>query len=240
MDRPRAQWKIMMAARGLCPQRQRPTSAVAPALSCAASVLPPPLRTNHPASASNRPSFRRPAGKRTDQCLLKLRTPRFADQTPSESFLTLLTEGHLPCSIRTSIDHGRSKYRSAPPASPSAIRSPIAGRASQSVCLDITKLMDRNGHFYLYVIIDISAAPQLSAAHEHAESAKPVHRNCSSHSLGKNAVTRISIHACRCAANESKTTPVLDGFGSQNPHSRLHTSNDNRSRKPMQNVENTT
>jgi hypothetical protein len=36
-----------------------------------------------------------------DQVLAQLRTPRFADQTPSEVFATLLDEGTYLCSIRT-------------------------------------------------------------------------------------------------------------------------------------------
>jgi hypothetical protein len=36
-----------------------------------------------------------------DQVLVQLRTPRFADQTPTEVYATLLDEGVYLCSIRT-------------------------------------------------------------------------------------------------------------------------------------------
>lgn len=80
------------------------TSAVCAALSLSrASVLrqraalTAPPRTRPPRAASSRALPER----ERDQVLHHLREPRFADQTPTEVFATLLDEGTYLCSIRT-------------------------------------------------------------------------------------------------------------------------------------------
>ncbi len=86
----------MMATAIALPPGSGLTSAVCSALSLSrASVLrhravltaPPPLRKARPPSSRALPEWER------DQVLHHLREPRFADQTPTEVFASLLAEG---------------------------------------------------------------------------------------------------------------------------------------------------
>ncbi len=61
-----------------------------------AALLAPPR-----AGKPRQPSARALPEIERDQVLVHLRTPRFADQTPTEVFATLLDEGVYLCSIRT-------------------------------------------------------------------------------------------------------------------------------------------
>lgn len=60
-----------------------------------ALLAPPRVAKSRPPSARALPENER------DQVLAHLRTPRFADQTPTEVYATLLDEGVYLCSIRT-------------------------------------------------------------------------------------------------------------------------------------------
>ena len=66
----------------------------------AALTAPPRAETRQVPSARAPPETTGPENER-DQVLAHLRTPRFADQTPTEVDATLLDEGVCPCSIRT-------------------------------------------------------------------------------------------------------------------------------------------
>ena len=94
----------MMAAAIALPAGSGLTSAVCAALSVSrASVLRHRAAlTAPPRAAKPRPPSPRalPEGERA-QVLDHLRSPRFADQTPTEVFATLLDEGTYLCSIRT-------------------------------------------------------------------------------------------------------------------------------------------
>ena len=60
-----------------------------------ALTAPPRLETRRGPSAPALPESER------DQVLAQLRTPRFADQTPTEVYATLLDEGIYLCRVRT-------------------------------------------------------------------------------------------------------------------------------------------
>ena len=61
------------------------------------TALTAPPRAERPRA----PSLRALPKGEHDQVLAQLRTPRFADQTPTEVYATLLDEGVYLCSIRT-------------------------------------------------------------------------------------------------------------------------------------------
>ena len=119
--------------------------------------------TGPPRAAKPRPLSARalPESER-DQVLANLRTPRFADQTPTEVYATLLDEGVYLCSIRTMYRilaaHGevaeRRRLRRHP-----VYQKPelLAEGPNQVWSWDITKLMGpvKWSYFYLYVILDI-------------------------------------------------------------------------------------
>ena len=60
-----------------------------------ALIAPPRATKPRPPVARALPEYER------DRVLAHLRTPRFADQTPTEVYATLLDEGVYLCSIRT-------------------------------------------------------------------------------------------------------------------------------------------
>jgi putative transposase len=94
----------MMAAAIALPAGSGLTTAVCAALAVSrasvlrhrAALLAPPC-----AAKPRQPSPRALPEVERHQVLAHLRTPRFADQTPTEVFATLLDEGVYLCSIRT-------------------------------------------------------------------------------------------------------------------------------------------
>ena len=94
----------MMAAAIALPAGSGLTSAVCAALPVSRASV---LRHRAALTAPPRPAKPRPPSPRAlpdqerAQVLDHLRSPRFADQTPTEVFATLLDEGTYLCSIRT-------------------------------------------------------------------------------------------------------------------------------------------
>jgi len=171
----------MMTAAISLPAGSGLTSAVCSALSLSrASVLrhraaltaPSPMRKVRPASARALPKRER------DQVLHHLREPRFADQTPTEVFATLLDEGIYLCSIRTMYrilaDQGEVVERRRQRRHPVYQKPELLAEAPNQVwSWDITKLMGpvKWSYFYLYVILDIFSRRVVGWRIEHSESA---------------------------------------------------------------------
>jgi putative transposase len=100
-----------------------------------------------------------------NQVLAHLRTPRFADQTPTEVYATLLDEGVYLCSIRTMYRilaaHGEVAERRRQRRHPVYQKPELLSEGpNQLWSWDITKLMGpvKWSYFYLYVILDAPAA----------------------------------------------------------------------------------
>jgi putative transposase len=94
----------MMAAAVALPAGSGLTTAVCAALAVSrASVLRhrAALTAPPPTAKPRRPSARALPDIERNQVLAQLRSARFADQTPTEVFATLLDEGTYLCSIRT-------------------------------------------------------------------------------------------------------------------------------------------
>ena len=190
-----------------------------------------------PRAAKQRHSVARalPESERA-QVLAHLRTPRFADQTPTEVYATLLDEGVYLCSIRSMYrilaTQGevaeRRRLRRHP-----VYQKPelLAEGPNQVWSWDITKLMGpvKWSYFYLYVILDIFSRRVVGWRVEHAESAiqfKALFQDA----MAKHAVPpdQLTLHADRGAPMKAKATALmLADLGVVKSHSRPHTSNDN-------------
>ena len=195
-------------------------------------ALTAPQRATKP-----RPSVARalPESER-DQVLAQLSTPRFADQTPTEVYATLLDEGVYLCSIRTMYRilaaHGEVAARRRQRRHPVYQKPELLAEAPNEVwSWDITKLMGpvKWSYFYLYVILDIFSRRVVGWRLEHAESAlhfKALFKDA----MTKHAVPpdRLTLHADRGAPMKAKATALmLADLGVAKSHSRPHTSNDN-------------
>jgi transposase InsO family protein len=171
-----------------------------------------------------------------DQVLAHLRTSRFADQTPTEVYATLLDEGVYLCSIRTMYRilaaHGevaeRRRLRRHP-----VYQKPerLAEAPNQVWAWDITKLMGpvKWSYFYLYVILDIFSRRVVGWRIEHAESATQF-KALFKDAMAKHAVPpdQLTLHADRGGPMKAKATALmLADLGVVKSHSRPHTSNDN-------------
>ena len=137
-----------------------------------ALTAPPRAEKLRPPSARALPESER------DQVLAYLRTPRFADQTPTEVYATLLDEGVYLCSIRTMYRilaaHGEVAERRRLRRHPVYQKPELLAEAPNQVwSWDITKLMGpvKWSYFYLYVILDIFSRRVVGWRVEHAESA---------------------------------------------------------------------
>jgi putative transposase len=124
------------------------------------------------------PSVRALRTRERDQVLAHLCTPRFADQTPTAVYATLLDEGVYLCSIRTMyrILAGQSEVveRRRQRRHPVYQKPELLAEAPNEVwSWDITKLMGpvKWSYFYLYVILDIFSRRVVGWRIEHAESA---------------------------------------------------------------------
>jgi transposase InsO family protein len=229
----------MMAAAVALPAGCGLTSAVCSALSVSrASVLrhraalkamPRVVKTRAP-SARALPEHERNA------VLAHLRTPRFADQTPTEVFATLLDEGTYLCSIRTMYRileaQGEVAERRRQRRHPVYQKPELLAEAPNQVwSWDITKLMGpvKWSYFYLYVILDIFSRRVVGWRIEHAESAT-LFKALFIDAMEKHAVPRdqLTLHADRGGPMKAKTTALmLVDLGVLKSHSRPHTSNDN-------------
>lgn len=171
-----------------------------------------------------------------DQVLAHLRTPRFADQTPSEVYATLLDEGVYLCSIRTMYrilaGQGEVVERRRQRRHPVYQKPELLAEGPNHVwSWDITKLMGpvKWSYFYLYVILDIFSRRVVGWRVEHAESAiqfKALFQDA----MAKHAVPpdQLTLHADRGGPMKAKATALmLADLGVVKSHSRPHTSNDN-------------
>jgi len=229
----------MMATAIALPAGSGLTVAVCAALSVSrASVLrhraaltaPPPVRKARAPSSRALPESER------DQVLQHLRETRFADQTPTEIFATLLDEGTYLCSIRTMYRilaaQGEVTERRRQRTHPVYTKPELLATAPNQVwSWDITKLMGpmKWSYFYLYVIIDIFSRRVVGWRVEHAESAAQF-KELFIDAMEKHAVPRdqLTLHADRGGPMKAKTTALmLVDLGVLKSHSRPHTSNDN-------------
>ena len=229
----------MMATAIALPPGSGLTSAVCSALSLSrASVLrhraaltaPPPLRKARPPSSRALPEWER------DQVLHHLRGPRFADQTPTEVFASLLDEGTYLCSIRTMYRilaaQGEVAERRRQRTHPVYQKPELLAEAPNQVwSWDITKLRGpvKWSYFYLYVILDIFSRRVVGWRVEHAESASQF-KELFIDAMEKHEVPRdqLTLHADRGGPMKAKTTALmLLDLGVLKSHSRPHTSNDN-------------
>ncbi|MGF6862915.1 transposase InsO family protein [Rhodobacteraceae bacterium MBR-64] len=155
----------MMATAIALPAGGGLTSAVCAALSLSranvlrhrAALMDPPR-----AAKPRPPSQRALPERERAQVLDHLRSPRFADQTPTEIFATLLDEGIYLCSIRTMYRiltaQGEVAERRRQRTHPVYQKPELLAEAPNQVwSWDITKLMGpvKWSCFYLYVILDI-------------------------------------------------------------------------------------
>jgi len=229
----------MMAAAIALPSGSGLTSAVCSALSLSRvsvlrhrSALTAPPRAGKPRPPSARAL---PANER-DQVLAQLRAPRFADQTPTEVFATLLDEGTYLCSIRTMYRilaaQGEVAERRRQRTHPVYQKPELLAEAPNQVwSWDITKLKGpvKWSYFHLYVILDIGRRRVVGWRIEHAESACQF-KALFVDAMGKHAVPRdqLTLHADRGGPMKAKTTALmLADLGVLKSHSRPHTSNDN-------------
>jgi putative transposase len=171
-----------------------------------------------------------------DQVLAHLRTPRFADQTPTEVYATLLDESVYLCSIRTMYRilaaYGEVAERRRLRRHPVYQKPELLAEGPNEVwSWDITRLMGpvKWSYFYLYVILDIFSRRVVGWRVEHAESAiqfKALFQDA----MTKHAVPpdQLTLHADRGAPMKAKATALmLADLGVVKSHSRPHTSNDN-------------
>lgn len=190
-----------------------------------------------PRPAKPRPSSPRalPEGERA-QVLEHLRSPRFADRTPTEVFATLLDEGTCLCSIRTMYRilaaQGEVVERRRQRTHPVYQKPELLATAPNQVwSWDITKLMGpvKWSCFHLYVILDIFSRRVVGWRVEHAESAN-LFKALFIDAMEKHGVPRdqLTLHADRGGPMKAKTTALmLTDLGVLKSHSRPHTSNDN-------------
>ena len=229
----------MMAAAIALPAGSGLTTAVCAALEVSrASVLRHRAALTAPPRAvkTRAPSARALPESERGQVLAHLRTPRFADQTPTEVFATLLDEGTYLCSIRTMYRilaaQGEVVERRHQRRHPVYQKPELLAEAPNQVwSWDITKLMGpvKWSYFYLYVILDIFSRRVVGWRIEHAESASQF-KALFVDAMGKHAVPRnqLTLHADRGGPMKAKTTALmLADLGVLKSHSRPHTSNDN-------------
>ena len=195
----------------------------------ALTAPPRPTKPRSPAARALRTSER-------DQVLAHLRAPRFADQTPTEVYATLLDEGIYLCSIRTMYRllaaHGEVAERRRQRRHPVYQKPELLAEGPNQVwSWDITKLMGpvKWSYFYLYVILDIFSRRVVGWRIEHAESAiqfKALFKDA----MAKHAIPpdQLTLHADRGGPMKAKATALmLADLGVVKSHSRPHTSNDN-------------
>jgi len=229
----------MMAAAIALPIGSGLTTAACSALSLSrASVLRHRAALAAPPRAikPRAPSPRALPESERDQVLAHLRTPRFADQTPTEVYATLLDEGVYLCSIRTMYRilaaHGEVAERRRQRRHPVYQKPELLAEAPNQVwSWDITKLMGpvKWSYFYLYAILDIFSRRVVGWRVEHAESASQF-KELFIDAMTKHAVPRdqLTLHADRGGPMKAKTTALmLADLGVLKSHSRPHTSNDN-------------
>jgi putative transposase len=228
----------MAAAIALSPG-SRLTTAVCAALEVSrASVhrhraaLTAPPRVPKP----QQPSARALTESEQDHVLACLGSPRFADQTPTGVYATLLDEGIYLCSVRSMYrilaERGEVAERRRQRRHPVYQKPELLAEAPNQVwSWDITKLMGpvKWSYFYLYVILDIFSRRVVGWRVEHAESAT-LFKALFIDAMTKHDVPpdQLTLHADRGGPMKAKTTAfMLADPGVLKSHSRPHTSNDN-------------
>jgi putative transposase len=187
-----------------------------------------------PAAPRSRPARALTDDERT-AVLDQLRSPRFVDWAPAETWATLLDEGDYLCSIRTmyrllaatgEVRERRDQLRHVAP-KPEL----LATRPNMVWSWDITKLLGpaKWTYFYLYVILDIFSRYVVGWMVAHRESAALAERLIAA-TCEKQGITpgQLTIHADRGTSMTSKPVALLlADLGVTRTHSRPHVSNDN-------------
>lgn len=161
---------------------------------------------------------------------------RFADQSPSAAYATLLDEGDYFCSIRTMYrileQHQQVKERRIQLCHPVYTKPELlAENPNQVWSWDITKLLGpaKWTYFYLYVLLDIYSRYVVGWMVAHQELAalaqKLIEESCQKQHIGRGQLT---VHADRGPSMTSKPVALLlSDLGITKTHSRPYTSNDN-------------
>lgn len=229
----------MMAAAIAFPAGRGLTTAVCAALNVSRASVHrhrTVLAAPHCAPKPRNPSARTLSANERDHVLGHLRMPRFADQTPTEVFASLLDEGTYLCSIRTMYRilsaQGKTAERRRQRRHPVYQKPELLAEAPNQVwSWDITKLMgpQKWSYFYLYVILDIFSRRVVGWCVEHAESASQF-KALFIDAMTKHEVPpgQLTLHADRGGPMKAKTTAaMLVDLHVLKSHSRPHTSNDN-------------
>jgi len=161
---------------------------------------------------------------------------RFADQSPSAVYATLLDEGDYFCSIRTMYrileQHQQVKERRIQLCHPVYSKPELLATGPNQVwSWDITKLLGPSKwtYFYLYVLLDIYSRYVVGWMVAHQELAalaqKLIEESCQKQHIGPGQLT---IHADRGTSMTSRPVALLlSDLGITKTHSRPYTSNDN-------------
>ena len=210
------------------------TQAACRALGVSRASLYRRRRPRPPAAARPRPPRALTAGER-QSVLEQLHSPRFVDQTPAETYATLLDEGIYHCSIRTmyrvladaqEIRERRQQLRHVAP-----IPQLLATRPNEVWSWDITKLLGpaKWTYYYLYVILDVFSRYVVGWMVAPRESAALAERLIAATCI-KEAIRpdQLTLHADRGPSMTSKPVAfLLADLGITKTHSRPSVSNDN-------------
>jgi putative transposase len=181
-------------------------------------------------------SHRALPGAEVAQVLDVLRSPRFIDKSPAQTWATLLDECTYHCSIRSMYRYlqanGEVKERRNQLRHPNYTKPELLAEAPNQVwSWDITKLRGpaKWTYFYLYVILDIFSryvVGWMIATRESATLAKRlITETCRKQCIEPDQLT---IHADRGPSMRSKPVALLlSDLGVIKSHSRPYVSNDN-------------
>lgn len=161
---------------------------------------------------------------------------RFADQSPSAVYATLLDEGKYFCSIRTMYrileQHQQVKERRIQLCHPVYTKPELLATGPNQIwSWDITKLLGpaKWTYYYLYVLLDVYSRYVVGWMVAHQELAalaqKLIEESCQKQHIGPGQLT---IHADRGTSMTSRPVALLlSDLGITKTHSRPYTSNDN-------------
>lgn len=165
-----------------------------------------------------------------------LNSDRFADQSPSAVYATLLDEGNYFCSIRTMYrileQRQQVKERRIQLCHPVYTKPELLATGPNQVwSWDITKLLGpaKWTYYYLYVLMDIYSRYVVGWMVAYQELAalaqKLIEESCQKQHIGPGQLT---VHADRGPSMTSKPVALLlSDLGITKTHSRPYTSNDN-------------
>ncbi len=222
-----------------------PTVGIAPAC-CALGVSRASFyRTARPPVGPSTPSGDAPPRRASPRALApterqaildQLHAPRFADQSPTAVYATLLDEGVYLASERTFYrllaENGESRERRDQLTHPTYHKPELlAVRPNEVWSWDITRLLGpaKWTYFYLYVILDIFSRYVVGWMVASRETAALAERLITD-TLTKQEIAAgaLTIHADRGTSMISKPVALLlADLGVTKTHSRPHTSNDN-------------